>query len=189
MEIWKYKDYNDYVESQTFYNKAKLTWVYVKESTINQIAKRFPKASSVLCHGTRNGAEQKYFTKALPNAYVIGTEISDTATQFPMTVQQDFSEPREEFLNKFDIIYSNSIDHSIDPEKTLTTWKNQLSPTGRLCIEYSEQQSVCERADPLKATNEEILEIVSKVGMRCVDSFTNNVTAGGVVFICEVVHD
>ncbi len=90
--------------------------------------------SSVLCHGTRNAREQEYFKNLLPFAEIIGTEISYTAAEFPMTEQHDFHEPQDKWLNKFDIVYSNSFDHSYDPEKCINTWKDQLSSNGSLYI-------------------------------------------------------
>ena len=42
-----------------------------------------------LCHGTRTGKEQEWFRKYL-SCDVVGTEISETATQFPFTIQWDF---------------------------------------------------------------------------------------------------
>ena len=70
---------------------------------------------------------------------MIGTEISDTATQFPKTIQWDFHETKPEWLEATDFIYSNSFDHSYDPEKRLDAWMSCVR-TGGLCIlEHSDQ--------------------------------------------------
>ena len=90
MKIYKYKDYDEYIEWQIRTNKSKAGWVYVKESTIRQIVEVAPFASNIICHGTRAGAEQKYFKKFLRNADIIGTEISDNATDYPMTIHSGF---------------------------------------------------------------------------------------------------
>lgn len=184
MKIFKYKDYDHYKEAQTRTNKAKLDWIYARESVIKVICKDKATASNIICHGTRNGAEQQYFKKHFPNAYIIGTEISDTAEKFPMTVQHDFTHEKEEWIAKFDIVYSNAFDHSIDPEKTITTWKNQLTETGRLYLEYAESQSICNDADPLDATKEEIKNLIKK-HLSIVGEIIQDVKHGGVVFICE----
>jgi len=86
MKIYEYKDYDEYVEWQIRTNKSKKGWVYVKESTIQQISKDRPLATRIICHGTRAGAEQRFFKKYLPNAEVLGTEIGDA--EYPMTVQR-----------------------------------------------------------------------------------------------------
>jgi len=164
MKIWKYENYDEYVAAQTKYNKQKLDWVYVKERSIDSIVKDKGEAKSVLCHGTRNGAEQRFFKSKYPDAFVLGTEISETASKFEMTVQHDFTKVNEEWIGKFDIVYSNSFDHSIEPETTIRTWKNQLTETGKLYIEYSEAQAVCEEADPLYATNKEVVQMMEDAG-------------------------
>ena len=58
-----------------------------------------------ICHGTRNGKEQKFFKRNL-NINVIGTEISSTATQFPDTIQWDFHRVKDEWVNNVDFIFS-----------------------------------------------------------------------------------
>lgn len=185
MEIWKYKNYDEYVAEQTRGNKQKLNWVYVNENVIKYISDKVPTAQNIICHGTRNGAEQKFFKKYNQNAYVIGTEISETANKFEMTVQHDFSIPKDEWVNKFDIVYSNAFDHSFDPYKTIITWKNQLSDNGLLFIEYSEKQSVCEPVDCLSASLQEIVEIIEKSDLIITERYTKNVKHNGVVLVCE----
>ena len=92
MKIYEYESYEEYVAIQTEANKKKLrrNHSFVKKSTIDLIKSIHPEAHLILCHGTRGGHEQRYFKEAYPNAQVIGTEISDTAMEFPMTVKHDF---------------------------------------------------------------------------------------------------
>jgi len=188
MKIYKYKDYNHYKESQTRTNKEKLGWVYAREIVIQDICNDKKIANNIICHGTRNGAEQKYFKNFFPNAYVIGTEISDTASSFPMTVEHDFMIQKEEWIKKFDIVYSNAFDHSIDPKTTLIVWRDQLADTGRMYLEYAESQSICNDADPLDASKREIKELIEKY-FTIVGEIVNGVKHGGVVFICEANYD
>ena len=89
-----------------------------------------------LCHGTRRGLEQQWLSEAL-GCPVLGTEISDTATQFPNTVQHDFHETRPEWIGKADFIYSNSFDHARDPERALSAWVACLKPGGLIFIEHT----------------------------------------------------
>lgn len=185
MKIYEYKDYDEYVEWQIRTNKSKKGWVYVKESTIQQISKDRPLATRIICHGTRAGAEQRFFKKYLPNAEVLGTEIGDA--EYPMTVQHDFNFQKEEWIGIYDIVYSNCIDHSIDPKATLKTWSDQLSPVGRMYIEYSEQQSIPggNVNDPLDATNDEIEKLLKEIGMLIVGKIIRGVQNSGLVFICQ----
>ena len=142
MRTYQYKNYEEYVEKQTFYNKKKLHWDFLDFNSINFITSRKMFATYVICHGTRRGNEQQYFKELLgPTSYVIGTEISETATQFPMTVQHDFAIQKSEWINKFDILYSNSFDHSYDPYRTMNTWLDQINDNGKMYIEWSETEN------------------------------------------------
>lgn len=173
MRLYKYSNYQKYVEVQTLINKKKLTNVWVQESTIKQIYKLQSNANKILCHGTRNGAEQKLFKKYYPNAYVIGTEISDTALQFKDTVQHDFHEQMTDWLENFDIVYSNSWDHSYDPEKSLTCWRNQITSSGRLYLEVgtSPKDNKSRESDPLEIYHNEIITLFNKIDLRLISTF------------------
>jgi hypothetical protein len=186
MEIYQYKDYDDYVYWQIKTNKRKIDRIYVRESTLIKINKIQPFASTIICHGTRNGVELEYFKALYPKCHILGTEISDNATGYNMTVEWDFNKQNPEWLGKYDIVYSNSIDHSIDPRTTLETWSEQLSPIGRMYIEYSEQMSAKggNAEDPLDATHEEMIGLIQKAGLYIVDIITENIRANGRVFIC-----
>ena len=173
MKLWEYKDYDEYVDIQVKYNKKKVgKWVFVSEFVIRELAKWHKKYSTqqpnnILCHGTRSGEEQRYFKKHFKDVWVLGTEISDNATNFPMTIQQDFNKVNESLIGKHDIIYSNSFDHSYAPKETLTVWKDQLNESGIMYIDWGIHQNnlgVCE-SDPLNATPEEIEKLAADVGL------------------------
>jgi hypothetical protein len=166
MKIYKYKNYKEYVEAQSAANKKKLKKTWAQKRIIEQISDTHKAKSgiahNILCHGTRNGKEQEYFLKFFPRAYVIGTEIADTAAQFKNTVQHDFHEAKSEWINKFDILYSNSWDHSYDPEKSLNTWTEQLNDHGSIYIEHAISNNKSTRSDPLSINEEEILILFKK---------------------------
>lgn len=82
------------------------------------------------------------------NCDVIGTEISDTATQFENTIQWDFYDVKDEWIGKVDFIYSNSLDHSYDPEKALDAWMNCLTDNGVCIIEHSSGDERSTELDP-----------------------------------------
>lgn len=172
MKVWEYKSYEEYVEKQTYYNKQKINWVYVKDHAIATVCDNHPYVpNKILCHGTRNGAELSLFAKKVGIVLdtLIGTEISDTAEQFKNTVQWDFAIPKREWIGVFDIVYSNSFDHSYDPKKTLETWRDQLNSDGRLYLDYSERWSVCQESDPVDATLEEVITLMTETGLEVVD--------------------
>lgn len=141
MILEKYDSYEEYKEIQTQGNKKKLDVVWVSEKNIKFLSEYLKNNISNmvfgLCHGTRNGAEQKYFKKYL-GIEMMGTEISDTATQFPDTIQWDFHEELPQYESKADFVYSNSFDHAYDPGKAFRAWTKTLkSPESVIVLEHS----------------------------------------------------
>lgn len=137
-------DYDTYKEIQEIGNKRKLHSaglnLSVKEDVTRQISEyalKQTKVEFVLCHGTRNGVEQELFKKYLPDSEVLGTEISETATQFPNTIQWDFHEVKSDWIGKCDLMFSNSWDHSYDPEKLFKAWASCVSKGGLMAIEHN----------------------------------------------------
>ncbi|MDC2974967.1 hypothetical protein OAX47_02090 [Prochlorococcus sp. AH-736-K09] len=72
-----------------------------------------------LCHGSRNGFEQNYLNKLDKRMDVIGTDISDNASNFKKSVQWDFHKTKKEWINTFDFVYTNSLDQSWKPGEAL----------------------------------------------------------------------
>jgi len=133
-------DYEQYKSLQEEGNKRKLSLVWVIEENIEFLASYVkilvPNVRFGLCHGTRRGKEQEWFRKYL-GCEVIGTEISSTAKEFPNTIQWDFHEVKSEWIESVDFIYSNSFDHSYDPEKCLDAWMSCLRRGGICILEHS----------------------------------------------------
>jgi hypothetical protein len=149
-------DYQSYREIQNAGNREKLDWVWVREENIAFLARYIRNAIGMprfgICHGTRRGKEQEWFRAAL-HCEVIGTEIADTASQFPHTIQWDFHEAKPEWLGAADFIYSNSFDHSYDPERCIRTWMSCVRPGGLCLLEHSSLHGpgAADRLDPFGA--------------------------------------
>jgi hypothetical protein len=166
-------DYARYRAVQQAGNQAKLEQTWVLEENVRFLAdyilKEQPKPSFALCHGVRRGNDQEWFREYL-GCEVIGTEISPSATQFPHTIQWDFHEAKQEWLNAVDFIYSNSFDHSFDPCACLTTWVSTLKVGGICILEHSDKHgpnSVTE-LDPFGA---DIIEMPFLIAMWGKGSF------------------
>jgi hypothetical protein len=133
-------DYDRYRATQIEGNKHKIEGVWVLEENIAFLSKYIQDLLGTprfgLCHGTRRGKEQEWFRKYL-ECEVIGTEISDTATQFPHTIQWDFHETQPDWIDATDFIYSNSFDHSYDPERCLNAWMSCVRPGGVCILEHT----------------------------------------------------
>ena len=182
LRVQNYDSYGHYVECQTEANKEKLNWPFKKEDHVQWIKSKKLGAMNIICHGTRNGGEQKIFKKYYPDAYIIGTEISDTAYQFDMTTQHDFTEQKFEWISKFDILYSNAFDYSFRPEETIETWKEQLSYDGKMFIEWSDYYNAkSSHSDPVSGTSQEFMDFLISKGVM-IEEFNRNFG----IFMCNV---
>ena len=146
-KIYKYKNYDEYKDTQIFFNKQKINKVWADENTLKIVSnflKENIKSEKIkgLCHGSRNGFEQKCFINEIPNAEVIGTDISETANDYDNSIVHDFHDEKKDWIKNFDFVYSNSLDQSYDPEKALNTWINQVKKDRYVIIEHSDQHGV-----------------------------------------------
>ncbi len=178
MKIYQYANHAEYVAAQIEANVRKIHLVWVNRQTIETIAARHVQAQAILCHGTRNATEQRYFLEFFPHAKIIGTEISPTADQFPMTTQWDFHEVNADWTGRMDIVYSNAIDHSYDPVLALRVWADQLAANGRLYVEhaYAPEDNYARASDPLEIHDPEIREIIQDLGLLLEGTFDTKST-------------
>jgi hypothetical protein len=141
--LHQYASYEEYRATQVLHNKRKIGQVWADEATLDRVVERVRQqfgehtALFALCHGARNGFEQGYLGSRL-RAEVWGTDISDTATRFPRSVQWDFHDAKDEWVNRCDFIYTNSLDQSWKPQSAVATWLEQLRNGGLLFIEHTE---------------------------------------------------
>lgn len=167
MKLHKYKNNEEYLNTQVNGNKNKISYTWVDKETIEMICdyiiENIPQAQFGICHGTRRGNEQKWFKEIL-NINVIGTEISPTANEFPDTIQWDFHKIKDEWINNVDFIYSNSFDHSYDPELCLSQWMKCIKTTGICFIEWTKKHDEIgfNKLDCFAASKDEYIEIINK---------------------------
>lgn len=137
--LYQYPNYERYKAIQNRENHKKIKRISVIEKDIiflsKYIKKHIKNPIFGLCHGTRRGKEQEWFSKYL-NCHVLGTEIADTANQFKNTIEWDFHEIKNEWINNIDFIYSNAFDHSYDPEKCMNAWMKCLKKDGVCVLEW-----------------------------------------------------
>lgn len=147
-------DYEKYCKVQIEGNIEKIDKAWVKYDNIIFLAEYLTTIISNpefgICHGTRRGNEQKWFRESL-NCEVIGTEISSTSDQFAHTIQWDFHETKPEWIEAVDFIYSNSFDHTYDPEKCLDAWMGCLKKGGVCILEHSSGHIKSTSLDPFGA--------------------------------------
>ena len=179
--LYVYNDYAEYKETQIEGNRKKINNVWVSEENIeflsNYIKKNIPQLNFGICHGTRNGAEQRFFKKYL-GVEVIGTEISPTATQFPDTIEWDFHEVKDEWLDSVDFIYSNSFDHSYDPERCLDAWMSCIKSSGVCIFEWTGGHISSSKLDPFGGTKRTYKKLINKK-YQIKDILKGGYTGGG----------
>ncbi len=177
MRLYEYKDYETYKAAQVKANKKKLCTQWVKKEEIliaaEVLLQKRPGIEFGLCHGTRQGNEQKWFAR-YTGAKVLGTEISDTATKFPDTIEWDFHDIKPEWEGAVDFIYSNALDHSYDPKMCLTQWMKCLKPGGYTILHHSRGHHTSCARDPFGASRAEYKEMIEDLGFVLED-----VTDGG----------
>jgi len=137
-----YDSYAQYRDIQITHNIRKITNVWADDKTMDTVARllraRIPDGPiKGICHGTRNGFEQNYLNDTHAGFDVIGTDISDTATDFANSLVWDFHDENPEWIGVFDFVYSNSLDQGWKPQMALTSWLNQLRPGGVVILELT----------------------------------------------------
>ena len=173
MKIWKYKNYQEYLDTQIEFTEQKMvnnpSWVNPLDiqGLVRYIFEYNPDVKFGLCHGTRRGLEQiefiNTFSKLNKDVKVIGTEINPSvAKKYPNTIEWDFSKIKDEWVNSVDFIFTNSFDHCYDPHKTLDLWMSCLNENGLCIIEWTESDINSRAGDPFGATYEEYKELFTK---------------------------
>jgi len=141
--LHKYNSHDEYKAVQIKHNKLKLNHIWADKKILkfiaNSVINDFQEKSKILgiCHGSRNGFEQNFLNTFNNKLDVIGTDISDSVLDFENSILWDFHDVNPDWSQKFDFIYSNSIDQSWKPSLALTTWLNQIHDKGYVFIELS----------------------------------------------------
>lgn len=109
-QFWTKKNWNykKYVDAQIALNRRKIKTVWIKKEDVKFLSQFL--SGEGICHGARNGFEVREFSRYVK---VIGTDISNTASRYGL-IQWDFHKQKDEWIGKFDFVYTNSIDHSHD---------------------------------------------------------------------------
>ncbi len=163
-------DLDLYRALQTAANKMKIENQWVPQAHIALLARYMldqgARPRRGICHGTRRGAEQAWFREHLgAGAQVFGTEISDTAPDFPDTIQWDFHDVDPGWIGQMDLVYSNSWDHAHDPERAFAGWASCLAPGGFLLLDHgwNYQPGRVSAMDPFGITEAGLCAMLNRV--------------------------
>jgi len=96
-----------------------------------------PCNAEMICMGTRNNFERDEWQEGLQNKNTKVYSL-DIAGRAEPDFKCDFNYLPTNWNEKWDIIFSNSIDHSIDAEKTFYKWFSVLKSGGIMIIGFDE---------------------------------------------------
>lgn len=175
MNIYQHRSYNRYVRVQrnltarkTNDGKNTLYWVSKEDLVkINELLHSYiDDIKTIVCHGCRNGLEVNVLQTLNLNAKVFGTDIYGPAYKYDREYfrEMDFDIVPKNWVEYFDVIYSNSIDHSRNPINTLSSWKTELKENGICFIAFHWGRGVsktdCFHLDPVDPESE--IKVISK---------------------------
>jgi hypothetical protein len=143
--LHKYNSYKKYKDTQILHNIRKINKVWADQHTMNRVAllvkeqktRKNTKKKLGLCHGTRNGYEQNYLNSLNMGIFAIGTDISPACSKFLNTFVWDFHKHNKNWINRFDFVYTNSLDQSWNPKKAIEVWLGQIKKDGQIIIEHT----------------------------------------------------
>jgi len=196
MDLYKYKNYAEYVESQNtaFHLKHSRNWVTDIELGIiaDYIIQKYGTPKFVICHGARNGYEVLslggFFGR---DTTIIGTDIGEWAEKIEYMIRHDFHDMREEWRDKVDLIYSNSLDHAWDPELAIKTWLSCLTKDGLLLVHWanSHKKGNAKSVDCFIATWDEYNEMLGRLGTVVEWKPISILKCGGIFIVIRRIYD
>ena len=174
-------DYDAYKHLQT--QRSSTKWGFTKRYKDIQIRAEIEEAlfrdaatkklDNIVCMGIRSGNEFFVFKKIIEAGNIIGArvfgvdinekvyEVDDDCYCF------DFAHLPERWKDKFDLLYSNSLDHALDVDETLKEWDRVVKKGGMMILRLSKAEPT---AVDLHKFNEGDLERFKKIGE--VDKYT-----------------
>lgn len=106
-----------------------------------------------ICHGARNGLEADELMKVLPGSAMFGTDLFPYSGKSALVkgkatvVRCDFAKRHPRWVGRFDLVYSNSLDHALNPEETLKVWFEQLGLEGVLFVQWNRSDLTVKAGD------------------------------------------
>jgi hypothetical protein len=176
MKLHEFKSYEEYAETQISLSRRKVNRISYRCFTLPEVIRaiRTHYVTNVkktvefgLCHGVRKGEEVDMLATAFGTGYWIGTEITPELCDGEKILHRDFDQVDQDWIGKFDVIYSNSLDHSRNPWKTLRAWIACLAPHGRLFVEWTAWHNKLGRgnkADCFAADEHHYAELLDRIG-------------------------
>lgn len=165
MKSFNFRDYDHYLWAQTTRwsskkNKRRKLENYRRH--IKFLLDSGAKIDSVLCQGVRNDNEIRCFKALLNPSIIKGTDIAFEDLDAGI-IKCDFIKLPQSLDGPWDLIYSNSLDHAMNPCAALKEWSRVLSDDGWMVISFS-----CEDVsdgDPTSFDRDEAVRFMNDIGM------------------------
>tara|TARA_Y100000034_G_scaffold21390_1_gene24625 strand:+ start:5654 stop:6247 length:594 start_codon:yes stop_codon:yes gene_type:complete len=120
--------------------------------------------NNMICLGTRNNHERDCFKKELNLKEVYSADISPKSNADYVL---DFNSLPREWENSWDIVFSNSIDHALDPTKIFFSWLDIVKPNGYLFIGFNLTDNDLTSADCNSFEEEGVRSFLKECGNQC----------------------
>ena len=108
------------------------------------------------------------FRERMASSKIVATDLEPAYSD---VIQWDYHETKPEWLGAFDIVYSNSLDHSHKPGECLRGWLSQLKPDGRLYLQWTQYHRLTAKNNPNEFGGDcfgaglwEYIELCNRVG-------------------------
>lgn len=96
-------------------------------------------------------------------AKIVGTDIISRDKKD--IIEHDFHEQNRRWVGRFNMVYSNSLDHAYDPEKALRCWFEQLSDNGYLFVQWTRWHIGIRGGDCFGASLHEYILMMNSIGV------------------------
>jgi len=167
MKKYKVNDYQQYKRNQV--QRAGRKW---GSTTFNDGIDTFDKEVESLveeptvigCMGIRSGNEYTAFKERFSSAKVYGVDIHpDVKKVGKNCFAYDFNHLPKEWAGKFDLLYSNSIDHAFDVGRTISEWVRVTKQGGYLCLRFAKTAAGVSRTDIYGFEEGDIKDLFSEI--------------------------
>lgn len=155
---------NIYKRAQTYRHQLKsdkLRGDFYYESVSEQIIPIIDsKSESMLCLGTRNNHERECFKKILQLENIYSCDISaESEADYIL----DFNFLPSEWLAKWDIVFSNCLDHALNPTFAIFSWLDIIKPGGHLVLGIDTSEIELSLSDCNKFTRKSVCSFLKSL--------------------------
>ena len=180
----EFLDYNHYVKAQEKTVQRRGVGPYFTDAEMDKIGEWSKRNGLVvkrgICHGARNGLEADELMRVFPGANIFGTDLfpysgkSSSTRGKAKVIEWDFGKPHPKWVGKFDLVYTNSLDHALHPEETLKLWYEQMKTNGALFVQWNRSDVGVRSGDCFGAELSEYIALMNVCG-KVVDLLYTNI--------------